>query len=211
MLSRIKSGMKHFRLPAGLADRLVVWSMRCGHDTVSSWGAGHHHFTPDARILDIGCGNGASIRRFLELCPGGRVCGVDPSGLCVARSRSLNARAVAEGRCEVRQGDVAGLPWADNSFDGVTAFETIYFWPNIIRSFKEVRRVLKPGGLFLICNERSDPHAAWQERIDGMTIYSREELRSFMKGSGFSQLEDDQSGEGRVCVMARKMTEGLAA
>ena len=34
-----------------------------------------------------------------------------------------------------------------------TAFETVYFWPEIEKSFAEVRRILSPGGIFLIVNE----------------------------------------------------------
>ena len=39
------------------------------------------------------------------------------------------------------------------SFDVVTAFETIYFWPDIEHCFNEVKKVLKPGGQFVIVNE----------------------------------------------------------
>ena len=47
---------------------------------------------------------------------------------------------------------------ADNRFDAVTAFETVHFWPNLPRCFREVYRVLKPDGTFLICNESNgDP------------------------------------------------------
>ena len=35
----------------------------------------------------------------------------------------------------------------------VTAFETVYFWPELAQNFREVYRVLKPGGVFFICNE----------------------------------------------------------
>ena len=34
-----------------------------------------------------------------------------------------------------------------------TAFETVYFWPELAQNFREVYRVLKPGGTFFICNE----------------------------------------------------------
>ena len=33
------------------------------------------------------------------------------------------------------------------------AFETVYFWPELAQNFREVYRVLKPGGIFFICNE----------------------------------------------------------
>lgn len=83
------------------------------------------------RVLDIGCGGGANLAQFLKLCPQGSVCGIDFSAESVATSLRKNAGAVAAGRCEVRQGDVSRLPYADASFDLVTAFETVYFWPDV--------------------------------------------------------------------------------
>jgi ubiquinone/menaquinone biosynthesis C-methylase UbiE len=50
-------------------------------------------------------------------------------------------------------GTVSSLPFADNMFDFVTAFETYYFWPNLNDDLKEIKRVLKPGGTLLIVNE----------------------------------------------------------
>ena len=45
------------------------------------------------------------------------------------------------------------LPFGNEAFDIITAFETIYFWPNINEAFKQVYRVLKGSGTFMICNE----------------------------------------------------------
>ena len=52
------------------------------------------------------------------------------------------------------QGSVEHMNFTDASFDVVTAFETVYFWPGLPKCFQEVYRVLKPGGIFLICNEK---------------------------------------------------------
>ena len=41
------------------------------------------------------------------------------------------------------------LPYETGKFDLVTAFETVYFWPDLKQSFSEVFRVLKPGGMFM--------------------------------------------------------------
>ena len=60
----------------------------------------------------------------------------------------VNETAIADGRCAVLQGSVADMMFADNWFDAVTAFETVYFWPDLPRCFREVWRVLKPGGTF---------------------------------------------------------------
>jgi ubiquinone/menaquinone biosynthesis C-methylase UbiE len=40
----------------------------------------------------------------------------------------------------------SSLPFKDEKFDLATAFETIYFWPDLVNDFKEVNRVLKSGG-----------------------------------------------------------------
>lgn len=45
------------------------------------------------------------------------------------------------------------LPFGNDVFDLITAFETIYFWPDILEALKQVHRVLKPNGTFMICNE----------------------------------------------------------
>ncbi len=47
----------------------------------------------------------------------------------------------------MRHGDVAGLPCDDESFDKVTSVEAFYFWPDRVANVKEMRCVLKPGGL----------------------------------------------------------------
>ena len=99
--------------------------------------------------------------------------GIDYSPVSVAKARELNEQAVNDGRCVIWQGSVEQIIFAKDWFDAVTAFETVYFWPNLHRCFREVYRVLKPGGTFLICNECSgdtDKGDKWTRKIEGMTI-----------------------------------------
>lgn len=51
----------------------------------------------------------------------------------------------------MQQASVAELPFEAEQFDVVTAFETVYFWPELAQNFREVYRVLKPGGIFCGC------------------------------------------------------------
>lgn len=80
------------------------------------------------------------------------------------------------------QGNVAELPFEDDTFDVVSAFETVYFWPGLERCFAEVLRVLKPGGLFFLCNETDgnnpEIETKWMKKIQGMQVYDKEQLRS---------------------------------
>ena len=85
--------------------------------------------------------------------------------------------------------------FADDWFDAVTAFETVYFWPDLPQCFREVCRVLKPGGTFLICNESSgdtDKDEKWTEIIGGMTIYKDVELKAYAGAGGLLRGADTQ-------------------
>ena len=100
--------------------------------------------------------------------------GIDYSPVSVEKSKKVNETAVTKGRCDVLQGSVADMIFADDWFDAVTAFETVYFWPDLPQCFLEVYRVLKPNGTFRIGNESngdSDKDEKWTEIIGGMTIY----------------------------------------
>ena len=105
-------------------------------------------------------------------------------------------------------GDVQELPFADDSFEQVTAFETIYFWPNLEEAFQQVFRVLKPGGSFLVCNESNgeDPkQEKWCDIIGGMTIYTGERLFELLWAAGFIQVEIHQREDRNwLCVTAQK-------
>ena len=121
-------------------------------------------------------------------------------------SKKVNEAAIAEGRCAVLQGSVADMMFADIWFDAVTAFETVYFWPNLPRCFREVSRVLKPGGTFLICNESNgdtDKDEKWTEIIGGMTIYKDTQLKAYLEQVGFHEVQIHKK-KGWLCVTARK-------
>jgi ubiquinone/menaquinone biosynthesis C-methylase UbiE len=197
--------LQNFRKPRGLGGWFLVSSMNLGHGPVSRWGLGHLDIRPGDQVLDIGCGGGKNVARMLKRA--GRVCGLDYSEVCVEKTRRLNRKAVREGRADIRLGAVSENPWPDNSFDAVTAFETVYFWPDFVNDLREVRRVLKPGGVFFICNETGRPEEGeapyrfWIEKLD-LKAYSQSEFRKYLGEAGFTGVEFVSGGKGRVCVIA---------
>ena len=145
------SFFENTRKPVGFGGKIMVAMMNVGHSAVARWGLQFLNAAPDAKVLDCGCGGGANIKRLLKKCPEGIVKGIDYSPVSVEKSKKVNEAAIAEGRCTVLQGSVADMMFADNWFDAVTAFETVYFWPDLPRCFREVFRVLRPGGTFCGC------------------------------------------------------------
>ena len=194
---------KNFSHPDGLLGRLVLASMNRGHTPISKWGLGLHEWQPDTVALDIGCGGGMNLKRLLERFPQGKAYGVDISELSVRRSRALN-RAELGHRCLIRQGSADSIPYPSSMFDAVTAFETLYFWPDLPRAFAEISRVLKPGCTFLSVSEISDPHSVWTRLVDGIRVYSPEQLARFLTNAGFVNVRIDRIHRSWSCVRADK-------
>lgn len=181
--------------PEGVMGRIVVAMMNRGHAGIAAWGFTHLSFRGDEDVLDCGCGGGANLAQLLRLLPEGRVTGLDYSPISVEKAREVNRVAIDAGRCTVVQGNVLELPFESSSFDAVTAFETVYFWPELVRCFAEIHRVLKPGGVFMITNEatgRTKSHEKWLKIVDGMSVYTGEELEALLIDAGFAQVEIDE-------------------
>jgi len=189
LLSKIFSNT---RKPEGFFGRLMVNGMNSGaHAAMASWGLDRVNVSAEKEILDIGCGGGANLQRLMQRNLTGKVTGVDHSPVSVGKSRKVNAGAISAGRCRVLEANVAALPFENESFTMATAFETVYFWPDIENCFGEVRRVLVPGGTFLIVNEDdglSGNNEKWEKIIDGMHTYTPEELRSHLTAAGFKDI-----------------------
>ena len=68
-------------------------------------------------------------------------------------SRKVNNRLAALNRVEITEGSVEKTDFKDSLFNLVTAIETYYFWPDLPTAFREIKRILKTGGLLLIVSE----------------------------------------------------------
>ena len=200
------SFFENTRKPVGLGGKIMVAMMNLGHSPVARWGLRFLELAPDARVLDCCCGGGANIKRLLKKCPQGIVRGVDYSAVSVEKARNLNRTAIQKGRCAVWQSSVEHIIFEKDWFDVVTAFETVYFWSDLPRCLREVRRGLKPGGTFLICNESNgdtDKDEKWTEIIGGMTIYKDIELKAYLEQAGFHDVQIHKK-KSWLCITVRK-------
>ena len=201
--------------PEGTLGKMMVGGMNGGHASLAAWGSQFVDALPDARVLDIGCGGGANVRSYLMRCDGGRVDGVDYSDVSVDAAKRLNARAIDGGTCRILNASVADLPFDDNAYDLATAFETVYFWPDLATSFAEVARVLAPGGRFLVVNESTGTDATSQrfaQIIDGMSLYTAEQISAFMEQAGFQDVVvHEAAGKPWISVIGTKPGNGAPA
>ena len=194
--------------PEGIGGKIVVHMMNTGHSSMAEWGFTHIKIQSEDVCLDIGCGGGANIRKLLEKSPYGRVVGIDYSEISVEKSRKINKAGIESKRCEILQGDVMKLPFRDKTFDVITAFETIYFWPDISEAFKKVYKILKIGGTFMICNESNGENPKdekWTKIIQGMKIYNSEQIEKSLENAGFTGVKVDKTKKGWICAVVKKL------
>lgn len=93
-------------------------------------------------ILDAGCGTGLSTRLLQK--EGYRTCGVDISPLFLTVEKQSHPTT------QLLSGNALGLPFQDNTFDSICAFEFIEHIPDIPALIDEMHRILKPGGWIIL-------------------------------------------------------------
>ena len=180
-----KKYYQNYKCPKGDEGKELLGHMNEEHRRQRQWGLSQIDLSQYSYILDVGCGGGSHILHMLEASPESVVDGIDYSAESVIYSQELNKVYIGK-RSTILEADVAKLPFEDERYDLVTAFETIYFWPSLDTAFKEIRRVLKGGGTFLIeCGTDDVNNTEWTDQIDGMVIYSGEMIREQLEESGF--------------------------
>jgi len=112
----------------------------------------HNHDLFQKKILEVGCGRGGGLAYVKRQFSPSLAVGMDIDKLAVKFCRKHHP---SEG-LEFVAGNAHQLPFEDNSFDYVINVESCHRYENIGQFLKEVRRVLRPGGFFLVTDFRRD-------------------------------------------------------
>jgi len=102
-----------------------------------------------AAILDIGCGTGRLLRAVAARFPGARLEGVDAADGMI---KQAIATLPAGLQIQFQQATAESLPFPDGSFDLVFSTMTFHHWSDQQTAIGEVRRVLAPGGRWLLAD-----------------------------------------------------------
>ena len=199
-MSLTKKMQKQGGKPSGFLGSIIGKLMNVFHGDIHKWGLQSCAIQEDFVCLDIGCGGGNAVKTIAEKATNGKTFGLDHSSEMVNLSRKLNKSAIAKGLVDINQGSVSTLPFLDKQFDLITAFETIQFWPDLDKDLKEVRRVLKSTGTFVIINRYPPADSKW---VDFLQIKSDTDYKQKLDSSGFKSVSiDKDSKKGWIQVIA---------
>lgn len=184
MIARIFA--EKFRNPTGVFGRIVGNTMAKRNEPAASWTTSLLNIQPDNHILEIGFGPGVAIQYASEKAVKGFVAGIDYSQTMVQAARKRNATAVKAGRVDLKHGDVTSLPYQDEAFDRVFTIHCVYFWAKPIDCLKEIRRVLKSGGVIAITLVPKDK---WPKKATPppnlFTLYNSDDVMQMLSNTGF--------------------------
>ena len=109
------------------------------------------HLTAGMRLLDCGCGPGTITLDLAEFIAPGELVGIDTNDdlLEIARAKARE-RGLPNARFE--HADIHRLPFDDRSFDAAVVSRVLEHLPDSVAAMREVRRVLKPGGVVGVCS-----------------------------------------------------------
>ena len=192
--------------PHGEEGIQAIENMNENHRPISEFAFESINVSENDKILDIGCGGGVNIEKFLKL-TANNVDGLDYSEVSLSQSVKRNKKAVEDGRCQVIKANVINMPIEDGMYDLVSAFETIYFWPDIENAFKEVSRIIKTNGQFMIAQGTDGNHPddeKWLSTVEGMKVYTADELKRYLLNAGFSSVSYFKKENDYIMVVIAK-------
>lgn len=104
---------------------------------------------PGQRVLDLGCGPADGVSWLLER-------GVQAQGLDYSQGMLSSAAREPALRGRLVRGDAGRLPFREAAFDKLVCTNSFHHYPDGPAALREMRRVLKPGGLLVLVDPRAD-------------------------------------------------------
>lgn len=144
---------KQFGNPEGPLGRLAGRFMAASNKARSLWVLSLLNVEPIDRVLEIGFGPGQDLKRVSAIATEGLTAGVDHSAEMVKMARATNLRTILAGRADIRQGTSDRMPFPDACFTKAFSINSVQFWADRRAALREIRRVLRPGGVVAIALE----------------------------------------------------------
>ena len=200
---------KQLQHPKGLIGKALFGWMTPKTIEHARWTADLMNVQRDDDILEVGFGDGANIALLAERATNGHVRGAEISKTAVAMASKKNALAITAGRVSLHEAPGGALPFDDGTFDKACTVATMYVIADPSAVFKEMHRVLKPGGLMAVTFPIRENFMRFKPaQTDGFHLHELADLAAAFRDTGFTDLRIERNDSvrfGAHCLLGRKM------
>ncbi|MFC1661660.1 class I SAM-dependent methyltransferase [Gemmatimonadota bacterium] len=133
------------------------------------------------RVLDVGCGFGATNLTLAERFPDSEFVGIDLSEPLLAMAREAAHERDLAGRARFEKADVMEIPFEDDSFDGLVNLNMVHLVDDPARMLDEMERVLAPDGFLFLADLKRSFLGMFEREI--RSALSSWEARELLEGS----------------------------
>jgi len=185
MLSNIvKYIADNFGNPAGIGGDISTKIMNLLNQKQYNTVLRNIKLEPNNCILDIGFGNGYLLKKIIRQNIPVKIYGIEISNDMLNKVKLKNIHNIEKGILELYLANINETSFENNLFDKMYTINTIYFWNELNKCFSEIKRILKPNGIFInvIYTKK------YLEKIlftkYGFNKYSVEEIEKITKNNG---------------------------
>jgi len=165
--------------------------MEKGHRPVGEQAIDLMKIPPDARVLDVSCGSGWATRLMGAKASSGRVIGIDIADEMINLAHEESASLA---NVDFQVASAEKLPFSDGEFTHAFSMESLYYYADMLAALSEIKRVLKPGGLFVTVvdlYQENAPSAQWIDQLKvPVQFLSVADYRSLFTRAGFVNVSD---------------------
>jgi ubiquinone/menaquinone biosynthesis C-methylase UbiE len=136
--------------PEGLAGRVAGWEMARGKQALNELVTELLDAGDGDTILEVGFGPGVTLAHLASAVPGAQLIGVDPSPVMLCQATKRNRAAIISGRVQLSLGIAEDLRLPADAVTCALVLHSLHHWDDPVRGLTELRRVLAPGGRFVL-------------------------------------------------------------
>jgi ubiquinone/menaquinone biosynthesis C-methylase UbiE len=152
--------------------------------------------TDNDDILEIGMGNGFFVKDIVSSARNVRYTGCDFSETMIKEATGLNNSLSSSVRFFLS--DAGHLPFDDLSFDKIFTVNTVYFWEDAKKVLKEISRLLKPDGIFVVTLRPKHVMDQLPVVKHGFVTFTKDEIVQLLQENNFETIYEAESGDTEI-------------